>query len=94
MVLSGLAMSWGRTILVDVALANFENIVNLVENMMDAFFATDRQGFFTYINSETMAILQLEGQEILNQSMWETVPKLIGTTFKESEFTPVLWWQV
>lgn len=63
--------------------ASDQQIVNLLENMMDAFFATDRQGFFTYINPEAMAILQLEGQEILNQSMWEAVPELIGANFKQ-----------
>lgn len=63
--------------------ASDQQIVNLLENMMDAFFATDRQGFFTYINPEAMAILQLEGQDLLNQSMWETVPELIGTTFRQ-----------
>lgn len=63
--------------------ASDQQIVNLLENMMDAFFATDRRGFFTYINPEATAILQLEGQEILNRSMWETVPELIGSTFKQ-----------
>lgn len=63
--------------------ASDQQIVNLLENMMDAFFATDRRGFFTYINPEAMAVLRLEGQEIVNQSIWQVVPEMIGTTFRQ-----------
>ncbi|HEY9657342.1 MAG TPA: adenylate/guanylate cyclase domain-containing protein, partial [Allocoleopsis sp.] len=63
--------------------ASDQQIVNLLENMMDAFFATDRQGCFTYINQEAMTILQQEGQNILGRSIWEALPELIGSNFKQ-----------
>lgn len=63
--------------------ASDQQIVNLLENMVDAFFATDRQGCFTYINQEAVTLLQRESQSILGQPIWEALPELIGSTFKQ-----------
>lgn len=63
--------------------ASDRQIVSLLENMMDAFFATDRHGCFTYINQEAMTILQLERQSILGQSIWKAFPELAGSTFTQ-----------
>ena len=63
--------------------ASDRQIVSLLENMMDAFFATDRHGCFTYINQEAMTILQRERQSILGQSIWKALPELAGSTFTQ-----------
>lgn len=63
--------------------ASDQQIVNLLENMTDAFFATDRQGCFTYINQEAMTILQREGDDILGQLIWKALPELGGSIFEK-----------
>lgn len=63
--------------------ASDQQVVNLLENMTDAFFATDRQGCFTYINQEAMTILQRKSQGILGQPIWQALPELAHSNFNK-----------
>lgn len=63
--------------------ASDQQIVNLLENMMAAFFATDHQGCFTYINQEAMTILQCDRPSLLGQSLWTALPELMGARFEQ-----------
>lgn len=61
--------------------ASDQQIVNLLENIADAFFATDQHGHITYINREAIDILQQDNQSLMGQSIWETLPELTDSRF-------------
>ncbi len=63
--------------------ASDQQIVDLLENMTDAFFATDRQGHFSYINQEATNILQRESHLLLGKVIWEVLPELVGSNFEQ-----------
>ncbi|MCT7977071.1 adenylate/guanylate cyclase domain-containing protein [Laspinema olomoucense] len=57
-------------------------IVDLLENMTDAFFAVDRQWRFSYANQKVGEILQREPEKLLGKIIWEELPETVGSKFE------------
>ncbi len=55
----------------------------ILENITDAFFAIDRNWRFIYVNSQAEKLLNKPRHLLLDQSLWETLPRL-GQCFSES----------
>lgn len=57
-------------------------IVDLLENMTDAFFAVDRQWRFSYANQKVGEILQRDPDKLLGKIIWEELPETVGSKFE------------
>jgi len=57
-------------------------IVDLLENMTDAFFAVDRQWRFSYANQKVGEILQRNPGKLLGKIIWEELPETVGSKFE------------
>ncbi|RYZ54161.1 MAG: PAS domain S-box protein [Sphingobacteriales bacterium] len=49
-------------------------VEDILESITDAFFTLNRDGVFTYVNSEAVRILRLSKEELLHNSIWELFP--------------------
>ncbi len=56
-------------------------IVNILESIADAFVSLGHDWRFTYLNQRAAQLLQRSPEHILNQSLWDLFPELIGTAF-------------
>lgn len=66
----------------EVALAKSQQqIVNILENITDGFYALNRQWQFTYVNPKAEECLQKERQELLGKNIWEEFPDTTKTIF-------------
>jgi len=61
-----------------------EAIANILESITDAFFALDRAGRFTYVNSRAEQIWFDRKESLVGRCIWDEFPETLGTTF-ESE---------
>jgi adenylate cyclase len=73
--------------------ASDQQVVALLENMADGFFALNRQWQFTYVNQVAADIFQKQPETLLSQNIWETFPELINSTF-EHEYRKAVSQQV
>ncbi|MGL5192472.1 MAG: adenylate/guanylate cyclase domain-containing protein [Chroococcales cyanobacterium] len=62
--------------------ATDSQIVDLLENMTDAFFAVDRQWRFSYANQKVGEILQRDPDKLLGKIIWEEFPETVGSKFE------------
>lgn len=56
-------------------------VVNILENITDGFYAIDRQWQFTYVNPKAEKSLQRKRQELLGKNIWEEFPDTANTIF-------------
>ncbi|HEY9853155.1 MAG TPA: adenylate/guanylate cyclase domain-containing protein [Leptolyngbyaceae cyanobacterium] len=62
--------------------ASDRQVVDLLENITDAFFTLDRQWRFTCVNRVAANILECQPEKLLGQNIWEVFPDLIGSAFE------------
>ncbi len=53
----------------------------ILESITDAFFTTDREWRYTYINPQVEALWQRSRTELLGMTVWEAWPEAIGSAF-------------
>lgn len=58
-----------------------QQIVNILENITDGFYALNRQWQFTYVNPKAEECLQKERQELLGKNIWDEFPDTAKTIF-------------
>ena len=58
-----------------------KQIVNILENVTDGFFALNRQWEFTYVNPKAEECLHEKRQELLGHNIWEQFPDTAKTIF-------------
>ncbi|HEY9298597.1 MAG TPA: adenylate/guanylate cyclase domain-containing protein, partial [Phormidium sp.] len=63
--------------------ASDRQIVDLLENISDAFFTLDRQWRFTCVNQVAADIWERHPEELLSRNIWEVFPELIGSAFED-----------
>lgn len=56
-------------------------LTRILESISEAFFSLDRQGCFSYVNSQAAQLLQRPMAELLGQPIWELYPEAINTRF-------------
>jgi len=56
---------------------------NLLESIVDGFFALDHFGRFTYINPSAEHLIGRSRMELLGNEIWKEFPQAIGTPFHE-----------
>jgi PAS domain S-box-containing protein len=59
-----------------------EQVTMILESITDAFFATDREWRFTYVNREAERLLRRPRAELLGRVLWEEFPEAVGVTFE------------
>ena len=60
-----------------------KQIVNILENITDGFYALNRQWQFTYVNPKAEECWQRKRQELLGNNIWEQFPDTAKTIFFE-----------
>ena len=58
-----------------------KQIVNILENVTDGFYALNRQWQFTYVNPKAEECLHRKRQELLGNNIWEQFPDTAKTIF-------------
>jgi PAS domain S-box-containing protein len=58
-----------------------QQIVNILENITDGFYALNRQWRFTYVNPKAEECLQKKRQELLGKNIWTEFPDIANTIF-------------
>jgi PAS domain S-box-containing protein len=58
-----------------------QQLVDIFENMTDAFFALDNDWCFTYVNRHAGKILFRTAEELLGKNIWEEFAPAVGSTF-------------
>ncbi|MGI8988869.1 MAG: PAS domain S-box protein [Bryobacteraceae bacterium] len=64
--------------------ASQERTRQVLESIMDAFFAVDDQWNFTYTNRRAEQLLARAPGSLLNKNLWREFPEAIGTAFEEN----------
>ncbi|QLC33448.1 PAS domain-containing protein [Halarchaeum sp. CBA1220] len=62
-----------------------EELDETFERISDAFFALDREWRFTYVNDRAADYLDVDGEGVVGENVWEAFPAALGTDF-ESEY--------
>jgi len=52
------------------------------ERIDDAFFALDEEGRFTYLNDRAEEVLDVHGENVVGDNVWEVFPGAVDTTFQ------------
>jgi PAS domain S-box-containing protein len=58
-----------------------QQVVNILENITDGFYALNRRWQFTYVNPKAEECLQRKRQELLGKKIWEEFPDTANTIF-------------
>jgi PAS domain S-box-containing protein len=58
-----------------------EQVTTILERITNAFFATDWQWRFTYVNAEAERLLRRPREELLGRNLWEEFPEALGAAF-------------
>ena len=58
-----------------------QQVINLLEHIVDAFFTLDYQGRFRYLNRQAEIIFQKTSEELLDQIMSEVIPEAEDRAF-------------
>lgn len=62
--------------------ASDRQVVDLLENITDAFFTLDRQWRFTCVNRVAANTWERQSEELLGQKIWEVFPEIVGSPFE------------
>jgi PAS domain S-box-containing protein len=62
--------------------ASDRQVVDLLENITDAFFTLDRQWRFTCVNRVAANTWERQPEELLGQKIWEVFPEIVGSPFE------------
>ncbi|GGL35346.1 hypothetical protein GCM10009037_18800 [Halarchaeum grantii] len=62
-----------------------EELDETFERISDAFFALDPEWRFTYVNDRAAEYLEIDGEGVVGENVWEAFPAALGTDF-ESEY--------
>ena len=60
-----------------------QRVTHILESITDAFFALDRDWYFTYLNLQSEPLLQRRREDLLGKNIWEEFPEAVGSTFYE-----------
>lgn len=63
-----------------------QRVTHILESITDAFFALDRDWYFTYLNLQSEPLLQRRREDLLGKNIWEEFPEAIGSTFYEQYY--------
>jgi PAS domain S-box-containing protein len=58
-----------------------QQVLDILESIMDGFFALDNLWRFTYVNQKAAQLIGRRKEELLFRNMWEVLPELEGTVF-------------
>ena len=58
-----------------------QQLIDIFENMTDAFFALDNDWRFTYVNGQAEKVLFRTAEELLGKGVWEEFAPAVGSTF-------------
>jgi PAS domain S-box-containing protein len=58
----------------------FDEKVNILESIGDAFFAVDKNWTVTYWNNMAVNVLQIDKADIINHNLWEVFADSVGST--------------
>ncbi|MCU0547664.1 MAG: PAS domain S-box protein [Oscillatoriaceae cyanobacterium Prado104] len=58
-----------------------QQVVNILENITDGFYALNRRWEFTYVNPKAEECLQRKRQELVGKNIWEEFPDIANTIF-------------
>ncbi len=64
-------------------------IVSILENITDAFFALDRKWRFTYLNRKAEQMIARSREDLIGKNIWEEFPELAGTAFYDQHHKAV-----
>jgi diguanylate cyclase (GGDEF)-like protein/PAS domain S-box-containing protein len=57
-------------------------LVDVLENLSEAFYTLDKEWRFTYLNRRTEQYLQQSRGDLLGKLIWEAFPYLLGSTYE------------
>jgi PAS domain S-box-containing protein len=57
-------------------------LLDVLENMTDAFISLDKNWNYTYINKKASEIFNIEPKNIIGKNIWEEFPENVGEHFK------------
>jgi PAS domain S-box-containing protein len=65
------------------ALGKSQYLLNVIDNISDAFCALDREWRFTYVNDQAAQLLDCSPEDLLGKNHWEEFPETLGSQFEQ-----------
>ncbi|MGH2412192.1 MAG: ATP-binding protein, partial [Microcystaceae cyanobacterium] len=56
-----------------------QTVETILSSINDGFYVLDRDWHYTYVNDRLCEIVRMEREEILNRSIWDLFPDVVGT---------------
>lgn len=60
-----------------------DRLFDILESISDGFFTLDHTWRFTYVNREAVRLWRKSLDELIGRSIWDIVPKAVGTVFEK-----------
>ena len=60
-----------------------KRLFDTLESISEGFFILDRQWRFIYVNREAIHLWKRSEEELIGRSIWDIVPKAVGTVFEK-----------
>ncbi|HEY9844797.1 MAG TPA: PAS domain S-box protein, partial [Candidatus Caenarcaniphilales bacterium] len=65
-------------------------VTTILESITDAFFTTDNEWRFTYLNQQAALLLQRTREELLGENLWDEFPEAVGSSFDQEYHRAIL----